>query len=68
MVELKCSFEKCGLSIKQGNKEIAIALYQAHIATHTQLVANKVKTRDGEDGVKKKSKKIEVKPLKFLAT
>ena len=68
MVELKCSFEKCGSSIKQDNMEIAIALYQAHIATHTQLVANKVKTRDGEDRVKKKSKKIEVKPLKFLAT
>ena len=62
MVELKCSFEKCGSSIKQDNKEIAIALYQARIATHTQLVANKVKTRDGEDRVKKKSKKIEEKP------
>ena len=48
--------------------EIAIALYQAHIATHTQLVANKVKTKDWEDGVKKKLKKIEVKPSKFLAT
>ena len=68
MVELKCSFEKCGSSIKQDNMEIAIALYQAHIATHTQPVANKVKTKDGEDGVKKKSKKIEVKPSKFLAT
>ena len=68
MVELKCSFEKCGASIKQDNKEIAIALYQAHIATHTQPVVNKVKTKDGEDRVKKKSKKIEVKPSKFLAT
>ena len=54
MVELKCSFEKCGSSIKQDNKEIAIALYQAHIATHTQPVVNKVKTKDGEDRVKKK--------------
>ena len=56
MVELKCSFEKCGSSIKQDNKEIAIALYQAHIATHTQLVTNKVKTKDWEDGVKMKLK------------
>ena len=68
MVELKCSFEKCGSSIKQDNKDIAIALYRAHIATHTEPVANKVKTKDGEDGVKKKSKKIEVKTLKLLAT
>ena len=44
MVELKCSFEKCCSSIKQDNKDIAIALYRAHIATHTEPVANK-----GED-------------------
>lgn len=68
MVELKCSFEKCGSSIKQDNKNIAIALYRANIDTHTETVANMVKTKDGEDGVKKKSKKIEVKPSKFLAT
>ena len=35
MVKLDCPFQSCNESVDNSDKEIAIALFNAHVGTHT---------------------------------